>query len=80
MNQLQIDYIKALNTKYPSGTLQYILFQNNLQSATFEGTLKWLLERYIEHVEEYKAENKRMADALKKNGLYTTENVLGEQQ
>jgi hypothetical protein len=78
MNIQQIDYIKTLNTKYPSGTLQYILLQNNLQSATFEGTLKWLLERYVEHVEEYKAENARMALALKKNNLYTSENVLGE--
>lgn len=79
MKPEQIEFIKYLDSKFESGTLKSVLFRNDLATCPFEATLKFLLEVTLGEKQVYAEENKRMADALKKLGAYTAENVLGEQ-
>lgn len=78
MKPEQITWLSQLDPNKENGTIQSVLLRNDLSSCPFEGTLKFLLQATLDERKQLLQENKRYADILKKNGLYTHETIYPE--
>lgn len=77
MNQQQIEWIKALDRSQTNGTIMSVLLSDNLEVQQFEKVLKFLLTTTLAERNLYEEENKRFANILKENNLYTNQTVFG---
>lgn len=74
----QINWVKNLDPQGLDGTIQGLLFEPNLDRIPFEAFLKALVIRLKADKEAALQDNKKLANVLKKHGLYTSENIIGE--
>lgn len=76
MNTNQIHFLKALDPEGSYGTLQNMLFTENLSVIPFEAVAKHLITAMMQERETMLKENTLMQKELQKHGLYTSE-LLG---
>lgn len=75
MNQSDMDWIKNLDPQGMNGTIQSLLFREDLQSCSMTDCLKWLVRHSLDEKQTLEEENKKMANVLRQHGLYTSENL-----
>lgn len=73
MNTNQIHFLKALDPEGSYGTLQNMLFTENLQTTPFENVAKVLLHAMMQERDTLLREARVMRTVLQANGLYTNE-------
>lgn len=78
MTPRQIELLKSLDPKQVNGTLQGMLIGNDLASAPFGDVCFSLLQKTLIDKETLMKENAKLVSVLKKHGLYTSENILGD--
>lgn len=73
MNTNQIHFLKALDPSGSYGTLQNMLFTENLSVIPFEAVAKHLITAMMQERETMMDENTLMRKELEKNGLYNSQ-------
>lgn len=76
MNKADIDKLNTLDPRRQSGTIQGALHRDDLNITPFADILFWLLKQSLVEKETLVQENKKLVGVLKRNGLYTSENIL----
>lgn len=71
-----LEFFKSLDKDFMDGTVQDIVYNNS--SAPMLYCLKKLCTNLKNEKDTLQKENKHLANILKKHGLYTTENILGD--
>lgn len=78
MNKDQINKLKALDPQGINGTIQNVLLRDDIDKLQFSDACWWLLNRVLEEKQATSQENEKLSKILKKNGLYTSENLFGD--
>lgn len=76
MTPQQIEKLKVLDPDGNSGTIQSVLLRDDLNNVQFSEACYWLLKQTLQEKQSLQMENSKLANILKKNGLYTSENLF----
>lgn len=79
MNDHQISRIKSLDPESVDGSIQQVLLRDDLNQIPFSDACYHIAKCLKHDKTALEFENKKLASILKKHGLYTSEELFGDE-
>lgn len=76
MKENEIRFLLDLDKERMNGTLQELLMRPNILNMPYHKALEYLVKQTLEEKKALTEENRVLSSVLKREGLYTRENVL----